>query len=149
MQSVIIKNTAYFKGALKLPSQFHIGFWMRSQQDSAQFSILKSSDLHIEIRNNYQLYVNDAFYYAFNFPMVENCYIRVDINVVRGQYVDMFVNGRMMARTSVVAPSYTLSNQYEILKGNSAFVMQHFSITGAINAEEAQALYDSGLADNK
>ena len=150
MQSAIIKGKAFYTGMLNLPSQFHIGFWMKSQQDSTQFSILKSSNLHIEIRNNYQLYVNDAFYYVFNFPMVENCYIRVDINVARGQYVDMMVNGRMMARTSVVPPSYTLNNQYELLKGDADFAMQYFCITnGTINAEEAQALYDSGLADNK
>lgn len=150
MQSVIIKGKAFYTGMLNLPSQFHIGFWMKSQQDSTQFSILKSSDLHIEIRNNYQLYVNNAYYYSFNFPMVENCYIRVDINVAREQYVDMIINGRMMARKSVVPPSYTLDNQYELLKGDSDFIMQHFCITnGIINAEEAQALYDSGLTDNK
>lgn len=150
MQSVIIKGKAFYTGMLNLPSQFHIGFWMKSQQDSTQFSILKSSDLHIEIRNNCQLYVNNAYYYSFNFPMVENCYIRVDINVAREQYVDMIINGRMMARISVVPPSYTLNNQYELLKGDSDFIMQHFCITnGIINAEEAQALYDSGLTDNK
>ena len=150
MQSVIIKGKAFYTGMLNLPSQFHIGFWMRSLQDSEQFSIIKSSDLHIEIRNNNKLYVNNAYYYTFNFPIVRNCYIRVDINVVRGQYVDMMVNGRMMARTSAVPPSYTLNNQYELLKCDTNFVMQHFCITnGLINAEEAQALYDSGLNDNK
>lgn len=150
MQSVIIKEKAFYTGMLNLPSQFHIGFWMKSQQDSTQFSIIKSSDLHVEIRNNYQLYVNNAYYYSFNFPMVENCYIRVDINVAREQYVDMIINGRVMARKSVVPPSYTLNNQYELLKGDGDFAMQHFCITnGIINAEEAQALYDSGLTDNK
>lgn len=149
MQSVVIKDKAFYTGMLNLPDQFHIGFWMKSQQDSKQFTILKSSDLHIEIRSNYQLYINNSFYYAFNFPMVENCFIRVDINVARGQYVDMFVNGRQMARTSVAAPSFTLNNQYEMLKGDFEFAVQHFCISaGRVDASIAQVLYDGGLNDN-
>lgn len=135
---------------------YHIGFWMRSNNDTRGLNLISSPDCYISINNSYQLRINDTVISTLLFPVVRDVMVRVDINIAPDFKVQMFVNGETNGATE---ESYTDLQKFKgelmFLKAdydasyNNSFVIQHFEITkGNISKEDAENNYYDGLFDN-
>ena len=149
---VFDKIAPFAEISLNLPQSIHIGFWMKSNNSCTMFNLLETNEYKISIVNRYQLHINGINVSSFNFPILTDTFLRIDINITL-TYIEVYVNGNSLGKyTDSFTSIPSGERNYKILNcGNDTgnFAIQDFGISSSLVSEsETKYLYDSLLSDN-